>query len=137
MAKKTNRAYVDTGAFISLLDRSDTYHPLFLRLFSDPPALITTPLVIAEGHGWFLKRFDITRALQFLNFIDELKCLEVVDVGEKSLKETGEILRKFSDQEMTLADAAGLWLMKKLKISQCWSTDRHLSLTGIPLVIHE
>ena len=130
-------AYVDTGAFIAFLDRSDTYHPLFLHLFSDPPSLVTTPLVIAEGHGWFLKRFDATRALQFLNFIEELSPLEVWNVGGQASRESAEILREFSDQSMTLTDACGLWLMKELKISRCWSTDRHLSLTGVSLVIHE
>ncbi len=134
---KRPKAYVDTGALIAFLDRSDTYHPLFVRLFADPASLITTPLVIAEGHGWFLKRFDVTRALQFLNFVEEISPLEIVSVGEKEMAGAGDILRKFSDQDLTLADACGLWLMKKLKIQTCWSTDRHLSLTGVPLVIHE
>jgi len=49
MAIRTE-AYVDTSALIAFADRSDTYHPLFRRLFSSPPRLITTPLVIAEGH---------------------------------------------------------------------------------------
>ena len=57
--------YVDTSALIAFADHSDTYHPLFRRLFSSPPRLITTPLVIAEGHGWFLRRYDRLRALQF------------------------------------------------------------------------
>ena len=46
---KNPEAYVDTSALIALLDRSDTYHPLFRQLFSKPPKLSTTSLVIAEG----------------------------------------------------------------------------------------
>lgn len=136
MAKKTS-AYVDTGALIAFLDRSDTYHPVFVRHFSNPPQLFTTPLVIAEGHGWFLKRYDATRALQFMNFIEDLTVMKIVPVGQAELKEAGKVLRHFSDQDLTLADALGLWLMKKQKITHCWSTDRHLSLTGAILVIHE
>lgn len=135
MAKKTS-AYVDTGALIAFLDRSDTYHPLFVRHFSDPPPLLTTPLVIAEGHGWFLKRYDATRALQFMNFIEDLSVMKIVPVGQPELKEASKVLRHFSDQGLTLADAMGLWLMKKQKIGTCWSTDRHLSLTGATLIIH-
>ena len=63
---KTAEAYVDTSALIAFADRSDSYHPLFRKLFADPPLLITTPLVVAEGHGWFLKRYDRTRGLHFL-----------------------------------------------------------------------
>ena len=47
MAGKT-KAYVDTSALIAFADRSDTYHALFRRLFSEPPALLTTTLVVAE-----------------------------------------------------------------------------------------
>ena len=54
MARRTE-CYVDTAAFIAFLDRSDSYHSLFKRLFSDPPPLVTSALVIAEGHGWFAK----------------------------------------------------------------------------------
>src|SRR6266545_5325431 len=57
MAERTER-YVDTSALIAFLDRSDSHHPLFARLFAEPPPLLTSPLVIAEGHGWFLKRYD-------------------------------------------------------------------------------
>ena len=69
MARKTD-AYVDTSALIAFADRSDTYHSLFRRLFSNPPRLVTTTLVIAEGHGWFLKRYDRTRALQFIAMVE-------------------------------------------------------------------
>lgn len=136
MARKI-RAYLDTGALISFRDRSDSYHPLFVQLFSDPPPLITTSLVIAEGHGWFLRRYDSARALQFLDFVRELRVLEIVAVGQEAIVGATSLLQRFSDQDLTLADACGLWLMQKRKITACWSTDRHLGLTGIPLVIHE
>ena len=69
MAKKTD-CYVDTSAFIAFMDRSDSFHALFRRLFSAPPPLATSSLVVAEGHGWFLRRYDRRRAIQFLAFID-------------------------------------------------------------------
>lgn len=136
MAKKTE-AYVDTSALIAFLDSSDTYHPVFAGLFADPPPLLTSPLVIAEGHGWFLKRYDHHRATQFLNFIAELKVMSVRSVGQDDMAKAARLAKKFADQELTLADAMGLLLMEERKIKICWSTDRHLGLTGVPLVIHQ
>jgi predicted nucleic acid-binding protein len=138
MAKKARtRAYVDTSALIAFADRSDSHHSLFRRLFSDPPALVSSSLVIAEGHGWFLKRYDRTRALQFIAFIEALKPMRLQSIGSDEQLGGVRLLRRFSDQDLTLTDAVGLHLMTKLNIKSCWSTDFHLGLTGISLVIDE
>ena len=129
-------AYVDTSALIAFADRSDSFHDLFRRAFSDPPQLITTPLVIAEGHGWFVKRFDSYRGLEFLAMIEAMRPLKIVESGEDEIAAATLILRRFSDQDLTLVDAVGLHVMAAGKIRSCWSTDFHLSLTGVPLLIH-
>jgi predicted nucleic acid-binding protein len=133
MARKTE-AYVDTSALIAFRDRSDTFHPLFRRLFSDPPPLVTSALVVAEGHGWFLRRYDTARAVQFLNFVGELPML-VCAFDADELASATLLIKKFSDQNLTLADAHGLAVMQMRRNQFCWSTDRHLQLTGVPLVI--
>ena len=130
-----NEAYVDTSALIAFADRSDTYHSLFRRLFGDPPPLVSTPLVIAEGHGWFLKRYDQSRGLQFLSMIEAMP-LQILRVGPDEQEKATVFLRRFSDQDLTLADGLGLYLMASRRISACWSTDFHLGLTGVPLAIH-
>ena len=126
---------VDTSALIAFLDRSDSYHPLFRRLFSEPPRLVTSALVVAEGHGWFLRRYDPMRAVQFLAFLEELAGLTVRPFDSRALSHSALLVRKFSDRRITLADAHGLVLMAERSTACCWSTDRHLSLTGVPLVI--
>ena len=136
MATRTE-AYLDTSALVAFLDDSDSYHPLFRRLFSDPPKLVTTPLVVAEGHGWFLRRYDQNRALQFLSMLSELSVLEILEVGSDEQAAAARVLQRFSDQKLSLADALGLHVMHERKIEVCWSTDFHLGLTGVPLVIHQ
>ena len=128
-------ADVDTSAFIAFADRSDTHHPLFRRLFSAPPPLITTALVIAEGHAWFLRRHDRSRALQFLAMLEEMRFLAVAPVGPREQAGAAELLRRFSDQDLTMTDAVGLYLMRERNVSLCWSTDFHLGLTGVPLAL--
>jgi len=131
----SSECYVDTSALIAFLDRSDSYHALFRRLFSAPPRLITSSLVVAEGHAWFLRRYDSFRAVQFLAFIDALPGMTMQGFDAGELSKASRIVRKYSDQELTLADAHGLAIMKERRIGCCWSTDRHLGLDGVPLVI--
>jgi len=129
-------AYVDTSALIAFADRSDTYHPTFRRLFAQPPSLLTTTLVVAEGHALFLRRYDRTRALQFLAMIEDMSPLAIVTIGQTEQNKAIEILRRFSDQDLTLTDAVGLHVMRAHRIRVCWSTDFHLAITGVPLVIN-
>ena len=130
-------AYVDTSALVAFADRSDSWHPLFRRLFSDPPRLITTTLVVAEGHGWFLKRYDRIKALQFLAMVETMRPLTVLPAGSREIQAASALLRRFRDQDLTLVDACGLHAMEVESVRCCWSADFHLGLTGVPLVIHE
>lgn len=134
MVKRTE-CYVDTSALIAFLDRSDSYHALFRQLFSHPPRLVISTLVAAEGHSWFLRRYDAHRAIQFLAFLDALPALEVVPFDQAALTDTGLLIKKFADEKLTLADAHGIAVMRKRRISTCWSTDRHLTLGGAMLAI--
>jgi predicted nucleic acid-binding protein len=136
MAARTD-AYVDTAALIAFADASDSHHALFRRLFARPPRLVTTTLVVAEGHGWFLRRFDVARALQFLAMVQAIRPLRVRAVGPVEQRAATALLQRFSDQPLTLVDAVGLHVMGAGRIGSCWSTDRHMGLTGVPLVIHE
>jgi predicted nucleic acid-binding protein len=133
---RSPEAYVDTSALIAFADRSATHHLLFRRLFSDPPALLTSALVVAEGHAWFLRRYAIHRALQFLAMIDEMKFLSAAAVGRHELAGASMLLRRLSDQVLTLTYALGLYLMKERNMGTCWSTDFHLGLTGATLVVN-
>jgi hypothetical protein len=67
-------------ALIAFADRSDTCHPLFRRLSADPAHPLTSSLVIAEGHAWFLRRYDATRGLEFMAMIGEMPFLSIAAV---------------------------------------------------------
>ena len=131
--RKKGRCYVDTSAFIAFLDRSDSHHPLYRRLFGSPPPLITSALVIAEGHGWFLRRYGQRRSSEFLAFIKILPDLAICAFDADELEKASGIAKRFSDQDLTLADAHGLAIMREKRPECCWSTDRHLTLDGVPL----
>lgn len=128
-------AHVDSGAFIAFFDKSDTWHARFAGLFARAKSLATTSLVIVETHGWFLRRFDSYRALEFLTFIETLNILTVIPADAELMAAATGVLRKFSDQQLTMADACGLYLLKKNAKWKNWSTDRHLTLTGRKLII--
>ena len=133
--KKTTEAYLDTSAFIAFLDRSDSYHAIFKSVFATPPPLVTSALVVAEAHGWFLRRYDARRATEFLSFLEALPALTVVAFDRAELAKQRPILSRFNDQNLTLADAHSLVIMRERRTTTCWSTDRHLALLGADLIV--
>jgi predicted nucleic acid-binding protein len=92
-------------------------------------------LVIAEAHGWFLRRYDTRRATEFLSFLEALPALTVVAFDWAELAKQRPLLARFNDQNLTLADAHSLVIMRERKIVVCWSTDRHLTLMGAELIV--
>ena len=75
--------------------------------------------------------------MRFKAFIEDLTPLTVVPTGPAEIKSGVALMRKYSDQDLTLADAMGLQLMATRKLRQCWSTDFHLGLGGAALVINQ
>ena len=67
--------------------------------------------------------------------IEELSPLDVLNTSGAEVTGGTKLLRKYSDQNLTLTDAIGLQVMRDRRVRSCWSTDRHLRLTGVPLVI--
>ena len=108
MASRSD-AYVDTSALIAFPDDSDTWHALFRRLFSESAAPFTTPLVIAEGHAWFLRRHDSPARSASCRWSRRWTPLEIVAHRPAPEGAAGtQLLRRFSDQDLTLTDAIGL-----------------------------
>jgi predicted nucleic acid-binding protein len=67
--------------------------------------------------------------------VEDLTPMTVAAVGLKEQTAATEVLRRFSDQGLTLTDAVGIYLMKTQRLRICWSTDFRLGLSGVPLVI--
>jgi hypothetical protein len=61
--------------------------------------------------------------------------LTVQGFDAPALAVAGRIVKRLTGQNLTLADAHGLAIMREFQIGCCWSTDRRLSLDGVPLVV--
>ena len=84
-----------------------------------------------------MRRYDRTRALQFLAMVEDMRPLEVGPVNLEDQSAATDLLRRFSDQDLTLTDAIGLHIMNAQRIKKCWSSAFHLGLTGVSLAIHD
>lgn len=68
--------------------------------------------------------------------VESISIMDLVPTGARDIEAATDLMRRFSDQDLTLVDSVGLHLMETRGISMCWSTDHHLGLTGVQLAIH-
>ncbi len=127
--------YIDSGAFIAFLVRSDLLHREVVGLFARPPRRIcTSVLVVAETYGWFLHRLGEEAARTFRGFLDSLPSLEVIDTGAKHLPAVWSKLDALRGRKLSLVDASSLVLIREHSIARVWGTDHHLAIEGAEVI---
>lgn len=120
--KHVSAVLVDAGPLIALLDRSDPNHDLCgttLRSIHDP--LVTVWPVFTEA--MYLLRFswDAQEALWEMLATEALRLLPLEDADMPRIR---ELMRKYRDLPMDLADAALVRVAEREKLRRIFTLDR-------------
>jgi predicted nucleic acid-binding protein len=127
--------FIDSGAFVAALFRSDRHHERFRAVFLEPPRRsFTSMLVLSETYSWFLHKLDEESAREFLEFVDAITGLVVLDVPSAIRRDAKRVLDRFRGSKLTYVVAVSLVLIEKNRIKQVWGTDQDLTFTGASLV---
>lgn len=129
------KVFLDTGAFIAFLDRSDGLHEHVKTLFASPPRRwMTSILVVGEAHGWFLHRMGEEAARAFRELLEELPRLTLLDANARHHAAVLEKLNDLRGCKLTYVDASSLVWLESKDIPIVWGTDHHLGLEGARVV---
>jgi uncharacterized protein len=119
---RSDRVIVDAGPLVAILNRLDSHHrechELGLEL---PQPLLTTWPVIAEA-AWLLRKTP-GGVSGLLKMVSEglLDCYPLDAVAAKWMD---ELLIKFADQNIQLADVSLLYVAEKEQIENVFTLDR-------------
>lgn len=131
----TEEVFIDSGAFIAFLVRSDRRHEDTVTLFARPPRRwCTSVLVVSETYSWFLHRLGEESAGTFRRFLQEVPKLRVLGASDEHRKAVWEKLDKLRGTKLTFVDASSLVWLEKRNIVTAWGTDHHLSLEGAKVI---
>lgn len=132
---KSGAVFVDSGAFVGFLDRSDRYHAQLIRLFATPPRRWLSSLaVVSETYGWFLHRLGEDAARTFRLALAELPRLDLLSVDAQHHALVVQKLERLRGHKLTYVDASSLVFVARLGIEEIWGTDRDLALEGARVV---
>ena len=128
-------AFIDSGAFIAFLLRSDRLHDDVVALFAErPQTWCTSVLVISETYSWFLHRLGEEAARTFRALLDRMTGLEVLDADADHRAAVWTKLDDLRGYKLGYVDASSLVWLEQRGITTVWGTDRHLAVEGARIV---
>jgi hypothetical protein len=139
-ARVKGSLFIDTGAFIALLDPNDDLHLEAKTFFQTlPPAVyhLTTQAVAGECYTFFRYRHGANAAVRWLDYLDNAQTshhLRLLYSDNIDGMRAEHILRRFQDQALSYIDALSLAAAERHKAQAIFGFDHHLGLTGLPLL---
>ena len=134
----THEVLVDASAWIAINNTRDKYHApatqLFQQFVTIRQVMVTTNLVIAEAYASIRKMGGHVAALDFLEICRQTSFIRRVYSDAALELQAEAILRQFSDQDFSLADAVSFALMRQLGITEAFTFDHHFLTAGFAVV---
>lgn len=129
--------FVDAGAWVALADASDQHHQrasaVYPSLLQRYHRLVTHNLIVAEAYILIRLGLGHTAAMTFLDSLASPRILLIrCDVALEA--DAVQILREYSDQTFSYADAVSFALMRQRGIVGAFAFDSHFATAGFVCV---
>ena len=132
--------FVDSGAWIALLDRRDQYHIDAVAIYNDlmqqNTQLLTTNYVIDETVTWLRYRVNHTIAVQFLDLIENSRAtgvLTLVAIDRGPFQDAEQLFRQYDTARLSFTDCTSFAVCQQRNISEAFAFDQHFPMVGITL----
>jgi predicted nucleic acid-binding protein len=131
---KSNKLFIDTGAWLAVIDSKDQYHEsareFYNRVIREGFLFVTTNLVIAETYTIACRRLGHRTAIRFLDLIEASHRLaEVWSTPELEVVAAGT-LRSYDEQDFSYVDAVSFAVMDAQQLQTAFTFDRHFDVIG-------
>ena len=114
---------VDTGFWVALANKNDNYHEAVKKTFAKyNEPLITTWCVVTENCYFLQSRRGVEGAITFINAMSK-GLFEVFEMKNNDVLRIRELMTKYKDLPMDLADASLVVLAEKCQTGRILSLD--------------
>lgn len=132
--------FVDSGAWIALLDRRDQHHDdaiiIYATLKQQNTRFLTTDYVIDETATWLRYRVNYLVAVEFLDLIESSEGagdLTVAAIDNILFQEAERLFRQYDTAELSFTDCTSFVVCQQHNISEAFAFDQHFPMMGITL----
>ncbi|GIV18934.1 MAG: DNA-binding protein [Armatimonadota bacterium] len=128
------KVFVDTVAWIALVNRDDNLHePARQRLqslFTERAQLVTTELVLIELANALAMPGRRSQAYQFVQSLRQLSMIQIVGMAEELLAEGWQLYGAREDKAWSLVDCVSFVVMQREGIREAFTADHHFRQAG-------
>ena len=132
------KIFVDTGAWLALHDKQDQFHLQAIearaRIEKEKIELITSDFIFDESLTFIRYRSSHDAAVLFGSSLLQSSIVTIISVDRELLHLAFELFRKYRDQDFSLTDCTSFVLMKRLKLTTCFTFDSHFAHMGYTLL---
>jgi len=133
------RVFVDTSAFIALLDPRDDCHAQAMRveqsLASQAAHLVTTNFVLDETYTGLRGKIQHSAILRFRDSVRQSQQLKVIHITETLEDQAWEIFARYGDKDFSFTDCTSFAVMQQLGITTAFAFDEHFEQFGFTRVL--
>jgi predicted nucleic acid-binding protein len=124
------RIFVDTSAWIAIVDDSDKYHSeaksYYLQRLKEKTSFLTSNDVLAETYTWLRYHVSHRYAVRFHQMVtsaEKLRTLEILWVNRDMADAAWEIFERYNDQLFSFADCTSFVLARHAKVNEVFAFD--------------
>ena len=139
-----NKVFVDSGAWISCINKGDKHHKKALsylkELRNNNIPLFTSNYVKAETLTWLKYNTYHQKAIKAIELWEKAerkKQLKTYWVTEEISKEAEKIFKKYDDHTLSLTDCTSFAICRKHEIKKVFSFDEDFNILGYLLAPYQ
>lgn len=138
MNESMQRVFVDTSAFIALLDPRDDCHVQAVHiekaLSRRAVHLVTTNFVLDETCTGLRGKIQHSAILRFRDSIRQSRRLSVIRITESLEDQAWEIFARYDDKDFSFTDCTSFAVMRQLGTATAFAFDEHFEQFGFSRV---
>ena len=132
--------FVDTGAWIAILNQRDQHHQeaveIYSKLEQQQIRFLTTDYVIDETATRLRYDANHSLAVMFLNRIEilvDVGLLTITEIDTNVFREAKALFRQYDSARLSFTDCTSFVVCRENRINEAFAFDRHFPIMGINL----
>jgi predicted nucleic acid-binding protein len=130
--------FVDTSAFIALIDPRDAYHQRAVamerNLAQAAVHLVTTNFVLDETYTGLVGKVRRSVVVQFGQAVRHSHRITVVRINQATEDAAWDIFVRYDDKDFSYTDCTSFAVMQRLGLATVFAFDRHFGQFGFTCV---